>query len=115
MERLDGAVAFVDALAEVEAALTAGARWVVLDGSGIRAGDGELLLAASRRAMAREAVLIVAGGDPALIAGLPVAHRPLWATSRGEVLGVLRMGPPSPSPVDRAKRPLWSLRAPSLE
>jgi hypothetical protein len=110
-EVLDAAVHLVHGLGEVDASLAAGARWLVLDDP---LGSDEELLDASRRALAHGAALIVAGAGAEVVARLPVAHRPLYATDLAEVLAALRMGPPGTSPVDRAQRPLWSLMAPTL-
>ena len=107
----------------IDAALTAGVRWLIVDIAGtVTVSDEALqaLVTAGRELRARKGELIVAGGpgDAAQrLAAFDVAHRPAQLATVDEAIMVLKLLRPTTAgggPQPRAKQRVTSLMLPRI-
>jgi len=108
----------------IDAALSIGVRWLIVDIAAATTVADEALTAlvgAARELRARKGELIVAGaaGDVAeRLAGLEVAHRPAQAATVDQAIMILKLLRPKTDihrPQPRAKQRITSLTLPRIE
>jgi anti-anti-sigma regulatory factor len=108
----------------IDAALSGGVRWLIVDiaeASAVADEALDALVTAARALRSRKGELIVAGapGDVAQrLAGLEVAHRPAQAASVDQAIMILKLLRPKTDikrPQPRAKQRITSLTLPRIE
>jgi anti-anti-sigma regulatory factor len=113
-----------DVARRIDAALTAGVRWLIIDIS--EAGPVAdpfiaALVATARECRNRRGELIVSGAAPdvsARLAAYEVAHRPAVAANADQAIMILKMLRPKTKvqrPADRARQRITSLTLPRIE
>ena len=110
--------------APIDAALSGGVRWLIVDiAEAVSVADEALaaLVAAARELRSRKGELIVAGAAPDVaqrLAAVEVAHRPAQAASVDQAIMILKMLRPKTGvqrPAQRARQRITSLTLPRIE
>ena len=113
-----------DLARRIDAALSAGVRWLIVDIAGATAVADEALTAlvtAARELRVRKGELILAGAAADVsqrLAGLEVAHRPAQAATVDQAIMILKLLRPKTDirrPQPRAKQRITSLTLPRIE